>query len=86
MIKVSVTIDFGLAGKRPFEKVATVSAKSTVLDALTALVPIVAVPKYGMDHFVECCAYERAQCGDVFRPFRLIELIDRIDAGDTALF
>ena len=53
MIEVTVTIDFGIAGKRQLEKIAAVPEKSTVLDALIALVPVVTTPRYGMDHFVE---------------------------------
>jgi hypothetical protein len=53
MIEVTVTIDFGLTGKRQFEKTAAVPETSTVLDALMALVPIATSPRYGMDQFVE---------------------------------
>jgi len=53
MIEVTVTIDFGLAEKRQFEKMAAVPEKSTVLDALMGLVPVVTSPRYGMEHFVE---------------------------------
>jgi hypothetical protein len=53
MIVVTVTIDFGPADRPALETVVTVSEKSTVLDALSAQVPIATSPKYGMDHFVE---------------------------------
>jgi hypothetical protein len=53
MIEVTVTIDFGTAGRWHFEKTAAVPEKSTVLDALTALIPVATSARYGMDHFVE---------------------------------
>jgi Domain of unknown function (DUF4430) len=53
MIEVTVTVDFGPAGKPRLEKTVVVPEKSTVLDALMALVPVVTLPRYGMDHFVE---------------------------------
>jgi uncharacterized protein DUF4430 len=53
MMEVTVTIDFGPAGKQGFEKMVTVSEKSTVLDALSISVPVVTSHRYGMDHFVE---------------------------------
>ena len=53
MIAVTVTIDFGPAGRTTFETVVTVPEKSTVLDVLSAQLPIATSPKYGMDHFVE---------------------------------
>jgi Domain of unknown function (DUF4430) len=53
MIEVTVTIDFGPAGRPPLETEVTVAEKSTVLDVLSAQLPITTSPKYGMDHFVE---------------------------------
>jgi Domain of unknown function (DUF4430) len=53
MIEVTVTIDFGPARRPTFEAVVTVAEKSTVLDVLSAQLPIATSPKYGMDHFVE---------------------------------
>jgi Domain of unknown function (DUF4430) len=53
MIEVTVTIDFGPARRPTFEAVVTVPEKSTVLDVLSAQLPIATSPKYGMDHFVE---------------------------------
>jgi uncharacterized protein DUF4430 len=53
MIEVTVTIDFGPAGRRPFEAVVIVPEKSTVLDALLNQLPIMTSPRYGMEHFVE---------------------------------
>ena len=53
MIRVTVTIDFGQAARPACEKMVTVPEKSTVLDALSLSVPIVTLPRYGMDHFVE---------------------------------
>lgn len=53
MIVITVTIDFGSASQRQLETIVTVPEKSTVLDALLILVPVVTSPRYGMDHFVE---------------------------------
>ena len=53
MIEVTVTIDFGPAGKQPFEAMVTVSEKSTVLEVLLDRLPVTTSPRYGMDHFVE---------------------------------
>jgi hypothetical protein len=53
MIELTLTIDFGPAGQPRFEKTVTLAEKSTVLDALLELVPVVTSAKYGMDHFVE---------------------------------
>jgi hypothetical protein len=53
MIELTMTIDFGTVGKSPFEKRLNVSEKSTVLDALMAVVPVTTSPRYSMDHFVE---------------------------------
>ncbi len=53
MIRVTVTIDFGPAGKQPFEAMVTVSEKSTVLEVLLERLPVTTSPRYGMDHFVE---------------------------------
>ena len=53
MIEVTVTIDFGPAGKQPFETTANVSEKSTVLEVLLERLPVTTAPRYGMDHFVE---------------------------------
>jgi hypothetical protein len=53
VIEVTVTIDFGPAGRPTFETVVTVPEKSTVLDVLSVQLPIATSPKYGMDHFVE---------------------------------
>jgi hypothetical protein len=52
-IKIAITIDFGSAGKQGFEKAVTLTATSTVLDALTRAAAVVTSPKFGMDHFVE---------------------------------
>jgi hypothetical protein len=53
MIEVTVTIDFGPAGKQPVEAVVTVPDKSTVLDVLLNRSPVTTSPRYGMEHFVE---------------------------------
>jgi hypothetical protein len=53
MIEVTVTIDFGPAGQRRCEKTVAVPEKSTVLDALSLLVPVMTSARYGMEHFVE---------------------------------
>jgi hypothetical protein len=53
MIQVTVTIDFGPAGKQVFEAVVTVPEKSTVLDVLLNRLPVTTSPRYGMDQFVE---------------------------------
>ena len=52
MIRVTVTIDFGPAGKPVCEKVVAVAEKSTVLDALSISIPVATSPRYGMDYFV----------------------------------
>ena len=43
MIEVTVTIDFGPAGKQPFEAMVTVSEKSTVLEVLLERLPVTTV-------------------------------------------
>lgn len=53
MIEVTVTIDFGPAGKETFEAVVTVAEKSTVLEVLLERLPVTTAPRYGMEHFVE---------------------------------
>jgi hypothetical protein len=53
MIEVTVTIDFGPAGKPTFEAMVTVSEKSTVLEVLLKRLPVTTTPRYGMEHFVE---------------------------------
>jgi len=53
MIEVTVSIDFGLAGRQPFKEKVTVPEKSTVLDVLLDRLPVTTSPRYGMDHFVE---------------------------------
>ena len=53
MIEVTVTIDFGPAGKPTFEAVVTVAEKSTVLEVLLERLPVTTSPRYGMEHFVE---------------------------------
>ena len=53
MIEVTVTIDFGPAGKQTFEAMVTVSEKSTVLEVLLKRLPVTTAPRYGMEHFVE---------------------------------
>ena len=53
MIVVTLSIDFGPAGRAPIEKKAAVPAKSTVLDVLSNQLPIATFSRYGMDHFVE---------------------------------
>jgi hypothetical protein len=53
MIEVTVTIDYGPAGRPTFETVVRVPEKSTVLEVLSAQLPIATSRKYGMDHFVE---------------------------------
>ena len=53
MIEVTVTIDFGPAGRQPFEAVVAVTDKCTVLDVLSHRLPVTTAPKYGMEHFVE---------------------------------
>jgi hypothetical protein len=53
VIEVTVTVDFGPVAKPRFEQTVAVPEKSTVLDTLTSLVPVVTLPRYGMEHFVE---------------------------------
>lgn len=53
MVEVTVTIDFGPAGKPQVEKTVMVADKSTVFDALSRAVPVITSHKFGMDHFVE---------------------------------
>jgi hypothetical protein len=53
MIEVTVTIDFGPAGKPRLEKTIMLADKSTVFDALNGVVAVVTSHKFGMDHFVE---------------------------------
>jgi hypothetical protein len=53
MVEVTVTIDFGPAGGGSLEKTVALAAKSTVFEALTAVVPVITAPKYGMECFVE---------------------------------
>jgi len=53
MIEVTVTIDFGAAGRPRAEAVVAVAEKSTVLEVLSARFSVKAAPKYGMDHFIE---------------------------------
>jgi len=53
MIEVTVTIDFGPAGRSPAEAVVPVVEKSTVLEALLARFMVTTAPKYSMDHFIE---------------------------------
>ena len=53
MIDVTVTIDFGPAGRHPFEAVVTVPEKSTVLDVLLQRWRVTTSSRYGMEHFVE---------------------------------
>jgi hypothetical protein len=52
-IEVTVVIDFGLKTQHRIEKTITMPEKSTVVDALSAAVPVVTACKFGMDHFVE---------------------------------
>jgi hypothetical protein len=53
MVDVTLTIDFGPADRRRFERTVNVPARSTVLDALMNSVPVITAPRYGMEHFVE---------------------------------
>jgi hypothetical protein len=53
MIAVTVTIDFGPAGRQRFETTVTVRETSTVLEALMTCLQVITAPKYGMEHFVE---------------------------------
>jgi len=53
MTVVSVTIDFGSAGRQSFEATVTLADRSTVFDALQIAVPLVTSHRFGMDHFVE---------------------------------
>lgn len=53
MIRVTVTIDFGDAARPGVETVVTVPEKSTVLEALSMSAPVVTLPRYGMEHFVD---------------------------------
>jgi Domain of unknown function (DUF4430) len=53
MVEVTVTIDFGPAGKPRVEKTIILADKSTVFDALSGVVVAVTSEKFGMDHFVE---------------------------------
>jgi Domain of unknown function (DUF4430) len=52
-IEVTVVIDFGLKTQPRIEKTITMPEKSTVVDTLSAAVPVVTSRKFGMDHFVE---------------------------------
>jgi hypothetical protein len=52
-ITVTITIDFGPVNREGIEKSVTVPEKSTVLDALNIAAPMVTLPRFGMDHFVE---------------------------------
>lgn len=52
-MEVTVTVDFGSAGKPRIEKTLVVTDKSTVFEALSLTVPVVTSHKFGMDHFVE---------------------------------
>jgi Domain of unknown function (DUF4430) len=52
-IEVAVVIDFGSKTQLLIEKTMTIPEKSTVFDALSAVVPVVTSHKFGMDHFVE---------------------------------
>ena len=53
IIEVTVVVDFRSKTQRPIEKTLTIPEKSTVFDALSAVVPVVTSRKFGMDHFVE---------------------------------
>ena len=53
MTDVSVTSDFGSAGREAFEARVTLADRSTVFDALQIAVPVVTSPRFGMDHFIE---------------------------------
>ena len=53
MITVTVTIDFGAAGRPRAEAVVTIPERSTVLEVLLARFAVTTEPKYGMDHFIE---------------------------------
>lgn len=53
MIEVTVTIDFGSAGRQQLEKMVAVPDMSTVLDALLRWGPVVTSRRHGMDQFVE---------------------------------
>jgi Domain of unknown function (DUF4430) len=53
MIEITLTVDFGCAGKERFEKPVTIAEKSTVLDALSMSITLATSPRFGMDHFVE---------------------------------
>src|SRR5262245_56622078 len=52
-IEVTVVIDFRSKALPLIEKTFTILEKSTVFDALSAVVPVVTSRKFGMDHFVE---------------------------------
>lgn len=53
MIQVTVTIDFGGSGKAGCEKFVAIPERSTVLEALAAATAVIAVPRYGMEQFIE---------------------------------
>jgi len=53
MVEVTITIDFGPAGRQPMEVTVSLPERSTVFDALSIAVPVVTSRKFGMDHFVE---------------------------------
>ncbi len=53
MIAVTVTIDFGPAGRPRAEAVVAAAEKSTVLEVLQARFAVTTAPRYGMDCFIE---------------------------------
>ena len=53
MIEVTLTIDFGPAGKQTFEALVTVSDRSSVLEVLLNRLRVKTSRRYGMEHFVE---------------------------------
>jgi hypothetical protein len=52
-IEVTITVDFGSAGRQQIQRTVTVPEKSTVLDVLLKRLPVTTAARYGMEHFVE---------------------------------
>jgi hypothetical protein len=52
-IQVTVVIDFGPLDRPQIQKTVSVTASSTVLNAVRIAVPVVTSRKFGMDYFVD---------------------------------
>jgi hypothetical protein len=51
--EVTITIDFGSAGRQQIQRTVTVPEKTTVVDVLLNRFPVTTSPRYGMEYFVE---------------------------------